>query len=360
MNSPALKLVAEKSEGVANPMLAHASALAEAGGGAMEMLIALLPEASHRVEEAALDMTERFKQLASISHTQSDMVQTLLDTIGHITVEDKSVSMEEFIHLFTGTLDDSIAKMLFVTKKALSMVYSMEDAMKNLQEIEKFSKKIQEITKHSNLLALNALIEAAQAGEAGKGFGVVAGEVKVLSNEIAALSENMRSRTDVIMSSMQDGFEILKTVATTDMNANILAKETLEGLMNGLVVQSQESVRVMQESAESSREISQSINAMIMDLQFQDRNTQITENTVEILKQGVHLCQLVRRHAEELRGCPADADTDPELQRAIDAILSVIKLGDIRARYTEILHKHGVIHASAAHIEQLDDEIELF
>jgi methyl-accepting chemotaxis protein len=360
MTLTALRLIPTDDDPNAAALVDETLAISNAGSSALQMLSRLLPEAAKNVELAAHDLTDRFKTLAHSSHTQSDMVQALLENIGTITVDDRNVSIEEFIELFTHTLDDSIAKMLFVSKKALSMVYSMDDAIKNLQEIEKFSKKIQEITKHSNLLALNALIEAAQAGEAGKGFGVVAGEVKVLSNEIAALSENMRSRTDVIMKSMVDGFDILKEVATTDMNSNILAKETLEALMRGLVVQSNESMKVMQESATSSREISTSINGMIVDLQFQDRNTQITENTVDILGQCLHMLEHVRHTAESLKGRRADAESDQGVQRAIDSILSVIKLGDIRARYTEILQKNGVIHASVVHVESPREEIELF
>jgi methyl-accepting chemotaxis protein len=330
----------------------HALALAEAGGAALAMLAQLLPEAATNVEVAAQDLTDRFKQLATRSNAQSAMVQALVETLGVIRLSDKNVTMPEFIALFTRTLDDAIAKMLFVSGKALSMVRSMEEAMANLKEIERFSKQIQEITKHSNLLALNALIEAAQAGEAGKGFGVVAGEVKLLSNEIAALSENMRLRTDTIMKSMAVGFDILQEVAGTDMGATVTAKATLEGLMDGLVAQGHASARVMQDSADASKEMSGVIGGMIMDLQFQDRNTQITENAVDILGQCVALCMRVRMSS--------GAADSGETRQAVEAMLSVMKLGDIRTRYTNTLRKQGITCASAAGAEALSAEIELF
>lgn len=149
----------------AAPVLHDTLALTIAGGAALQMLMKLLPEASKNVEHASQDLTVRFKTLAENSATQGDMVQALLATIGTLEINGKRVPLDEFIALFSKTLDDAINKLLFISKKALTMVYSMDDAIKNLHEIEKFSKKIQELTKQSNLLALNATIEAQRAGE---------------------------------------------------------------------------------------------------------------------------------------------------------------------------------------------------
>lgn len=364
---PAMNSATFETESHANApfILDEMFALLNASGGALKMLATLLPDAAIQVESASYDLTNRFKTLADSSGAQSEVVQSLISTIGKIEVGGKQITLDEFVGLFSKTLDDSVAKMLFVSKKALSMVYNMDDAIANLHEIEKFSKKIQDITKQSNLLALNALIEAARAGEAGKGFGVVASEVKVLSNEIASLSENMRSRTSAIMKSVVDGFGVLKEVATTDMNANIMAKDTLEALMAGLIKQSEASMQVMQQSASSSRNISDSIQGMIVNLQFQDRNTQITENSVEIIQQCLSMFDDIRHKGEALLQQCAVVTDDTHTQKAIDSILSVIKLGDIRHKYMEILKNIGVGSHMNGHQNtpaQLshDQDIELF
>jgi len=346
---------------VVESMVDEALVLVNAGGCALQVLAKVLPESAKNVENASRDLTSRFKSLAQSSNAQSDMIQALLTTLGSFVVEDKRVTLEEFVSLFTNILDDTVAKMLSVSKKALYMVYNMEDAIKNLHEIEKFSKQIQAITKQSNLLALNALIEASRAGEMGRGFSVVANEVKVLSTQVAALSENMRVRTGVIMKSVVDGFAVLKDVATTDMNSNILAKDTLENLLQGLVTQSQATMAVMKDSADSSRETSHTIQSMIMDLQFQDRNTQVTENAVEMIRQCLAMFDEVRRKALMMREDDVNADG---VHRAVDSILSVIKLSDIRQGYMDLLAKSGVVSASFAGgsqaYSQSTQDIELF
>ncbi|MFM9891033.1 MAG: methyl-accepting chemotaxis protein [Rickettsiales bacterium] len=339
-----------------------ATALTKTTEAAIHLLIGVLPEAAREVERASLDLSSRFKQLAQNASAQSDMMQTLIATIGAIEVNGQKVTLDEFINLFNRTLDDSIAKMLFVAKKALSMVYSMDDAIKNLHEIERFSKKIQAITRQSSLLALNAQIEAARAGEAGRGFSVVATEVKQLSGEIAVLSDQMRQRTGVIMRSVTEGFDVLKEVATTDMNSNIEAKETLESLMHGLIRQSDESKRVMESSASSAAHISHAITSMIVNLQFQDRNTQITENSVDILKQCAAMIQEWRVN-HTLPGDRNDPMEQASIMQLSQRIMAVIKLGDIRKRYQQLLQGSELVsHAqmSGPLPDSGNDDVELF
>lgn len=334
---------ASHMEEEALPVLNETMGLVIAGGAALKMLTTLLPDAAKDVETASHDLTARFKTLAESAGSQGEMVQALLSTIGTIEVGDKRLPLDEFIAMFSKTLDDAISKLLFVSKKALSMVYSMDDAIKNLHEIENFSKKIQALTKQSNLLALNATIEAQRAGEVGKAFSVVASEVKTLSKEVATLSEDMRTRTNIIMKSVVEGFNVLKEVATTDMNSNIMAKDTLESLMQGMVKQSGESMNVMRQSAGTSKDISQSIQGMIVNLQFQDRNTQITDNAVGIIRHCLEVFEDILNKERAMMAHGTLMADMPAVQQAIDAVASSIKLGDIRQKYMEILHREGAI-----------------
>ncbi len=356
--SPALhQLILEPDHAPGNYRLEHSPediARACAASGALELLESLLPEAALEVERASCDLTERFKTLAASATTQSELVQSLLSAIGSIDLDDRKITLHEFTDLFSSTVDDAIGKLLFVSKKAIEMVYGMEDALKDLNEIERFSQEVQKITKQTKLLALNANIEAARAGEAGRGFAVVADEVKSVSQQVAELSEAMSARTSAIMKNVSKSYGVLKEVATIDMNANLEAKDTLNALMQGLTQQNQKTIEVMRSSADTSREIAQSIQGMVVNLQFQDKNTQIMDNAVRIVNKCLSLFDFCRRF---------DRRDTSLIQRMADSILAVITLGEIRQRYATKMRDDNFlpdIAIVASNASANADNIDLF
>jgi methyl-accepting chemotaxis protein len=89
-------------------------------------------------------------------------------------------------------------------------------------QIEGILETIEAIAKQTNLLALNATIEAARAGEHGKGFAVVAGEVKLLANQTANATEDIRQRISQLnteMTGLTNEMETCSKAVTTGKTA---------------------------------------------------------------------------------------------------------------------------------------------
>ncbi|BET68501.1 methyl-accepting chemotaxis protein [Opitutales bacterium ASA1] len=128
-------------------------------------------------------------------------------------------------------------------------------------EIGAVIKAITSIAEQTNLLALNATIEAARAGEAGKGFAVVASEVKELARQTAAATEDIRSRVQSIQGDSGAAVdaigEITEVIAQIDRYQSVIASSVEEqaATMNEISNNSSEAAR-------GSAEIASSIHAV--------------------------------------------------------------------------------------------------
>ena len=251
----------------------------------LETISVLLPKVCADIETSTLQLADKFKNIAESSKKQAESVQHIVEISNSIVISSgEKIGLVDSINLVNRTLNDAVEKILHVSKMAMYMVYSLDNALKTLDSVEQIVTDVQKITKQTNLLALNATIESARAGEAGKGFQVVAGEVKNLSKKIAKLSVNMRNKINEITQSVKISYQKLSEVATIDMSNNILVKEKIEEIMGRMMTQNAEFNQVLKNAAEISLTNAKSISNVIVDMQFQDRAAQYINNSVEVVK----------------------------------------------------------------------------
>ena len=94
-----------------------------------------------------------------------------------------------------------------------SLTQAMDNISANAQEITKIAKAIEDISFQTNILAINASVEAARAGTAGKGFAVVANEVKDLATRSAEAAQSATEMVNKTRSIIQTGVELTADTA---------------------------------------------------------------------------------------------------------------------------------------------------
>ena len=148
-------------------------------------------------------------------------------------------------------------------------------------ELNGMAEEVAKIASQTNLLALNAAIEAARAGEAGRGFSVVADEVRKLSSMSGATGAKITEKVQIMgrsMESMVARAEQMESLSQSNIQA---AEDVVGEVLGQLAAGVSQLEQRLQLLHSNSREVEQTINAVLVDLQFQDRVSQIVSHVSE-------------------------------------------------------------------------------
>ncbi len=177
----------------------HVGKIVESVAGAAGELHANAQNLSNMAE----DTTRQTTTIASATEEASASVQTVASA-----AEELSASISE--------INRQVQESSRVAGSAVEEVKRTDKTVSTLAEaatqIGDVVKLIQAIAEQTNLLALNATIEAARAGEAGKGFAVVASEVKNLANQTAKATEEIASKIVTVQNVSNESVEAIRSI----------------------------------------------------------------------------------------------------------------------------------------------------
>ena len=140
------------------------------------------------------------------------------------------------------------------------MMEAMNEINASSQEIAKVIKIIEDIAFQTNILALNANVEAARAGQAGKGFAVVADEVRNLANKSSEAAKHTTEMINNAISSVNGGMVIVDSTASALRKVGEDVKN-MAGLLGEIDRSTQEQARAIQEMNESIGQITTVVHA---------------------------------------------------------------------------------------------------
>lgn len=187
----------------------------------------LMGQAVIAAEEIADSVTAIAGQAKEIAQA-ADQTERFMDTLGkkNREVRDLTEQMGEESHQYKGKIDsihqqsqNTAQKMDAAVDRIAGMEINMNQLAEKSDSIKKMVSSITAISEQTNLLALNAAIEAARAGEAGRGFAVVADEVRKLAEESSRAAEDVG----------EIAVEITGSITALKQNIQHAAKEVKEG-----------------------------------------------------------------------------------------------------------------------------------
>ena len=166
------------------------------------------------------DTAQRMTQIASGTSEQSSEAAGAVRQATS-NVETVAAAAEEL----TSTINEVSSQVNSAAKTARDAVQEARESSDNVQSLLEAAQKvgvvvslISDIAEQTNLLALNATIEAARAGEAGKGFAVVASEVKSLANQTAKATEDISAQIEEIQKATGNAANSIQAIGDTIKN----------------------------------------------------------------------------------------------------------------------------------------------
>lgn len=185
---------------------------------------------------------------------------------------------EKFVLETSETLALFVETTVETSKVGMSLVDMMDNIVHEVNHILSILGEMESITKQTNLLALNAAIEAARAGEAGRGFAVVADEVRGLSKRADHFSSQIRTHMELVHTSVQKAEAAINTMASRDMNFALQAQNRVQETIGGIRDINDLMIGIVDEMSGISREVGEDVRVAVTSLQFQDMATQLVSH----------------------------------------------------------------------------------
>jgi len=273
------------------------------------------------IDSSVDKLSEVFQGLLRILNRQETMIE---DLVAHATSTDddqSNVNISSFVEHTDDTLSNFLDLLIDISAKSIDSVRHIDDMVVSMDGIFVILEDVKALADQTNLLALNAAIEAARAGEQGRGFAVVADEVRVLSIRSSNLNQQVGEQVIKVKASISNVRLAVGEIASKDMTSTIKSKDDIHTMLQLIKENNVFFSEKIKELAEQGTELRLISNTAIQSLQFED----IARQSLETVETHIQAQQKIESIIVQYR---PDISNSNDLQTALENLR--IQLADIR------------------------------
>ena len=190
------------------------------------------------LEKNSLTMNRSVENLANKANAQAASLEETAAALEEITGITKNNTQNA--HKMSNLSKDVKDSVVLGENLANKTAFSMDEINAKVEAINEAIEVIDQIAFQTNILSLNAAVEAATAGEAGKGFAVVAQEVRNLANRSAEAAKEIKDLVENATSKTNDGKKISDEMKVGYNNLNKLISETIDIIQDVSIASSEQ------------------------------------------------------------------------------------------------------------------------
>jgi methyl-accepting chemotaxis protein len=320
---------------------AVASATLAVDNGLADVCLSVLPIWSRQIEAARLISETSILKLSERFGTLSSNISNSVTSNGGQDASQQLVDLLEVGQHDLNSIVLALRSALSNKENELKEVLQLSGFTEQLQQMAKF---VGDIASQTNLLALNAAIEAARAGEAGRGFAVVADEVRKLSSMSGETGRKISETVNTVNAAIARTVQMSRHHAEQDTLTLADSERVVSQVIEHFRGTAQTIVRNSHDLQQQSANVADEIAQVLVALQFQDRVSQmltLITRDLDKLQQ-----QLDERQASSLSG------------HALTPMVSDRWLQELSTAYT--MPEQHSIHGGNTHAKADSSEITFF
>ncbi len=286
--------------------------------------------AQHQLETSINELVGRFSDIhqrlqAAVSSSRSTANSMKGDTGLGGVIQFANTELNQITHTLRAAM-----------QQRDEMLNEISGLSKITDELSGMSAEVAGIASQTNLLALNAAIEAARAGEYGRGFAVVADEVRTLSTRSGETGARIGKRIEQVNSALQTTLDRTLDYASQDSNRLLQSEGSISQVLDQFRHSGENILQSAHVLEEESSAVQYSVEEVLVNLQFQDRVSQILNH--------------VTNDMQKLVSVISDQEKRLENGEAVDPVNIQQWLNAIQKTYTTL--EQVDVHTGVANIKK--------